>query len=118
MQRNWDIIRDILVALEEKPESLATLRPNHITDHDEEMVSYHMLLLKDAGLILADCHRDGKQVRCLAASLTWAGHEFLDSIRRDSTWNTIKRTARERGVDLSFDTIKSVARRVIEGMLF
>jgi hypothetical protein len=116
MKRNWDIIRDILVALESK-EDFSAMHPERIPAHAPELVSYHLLLLKEAGLILAECRHDAQGLTCCAASLTWAGHEFLDTIRRDTVWNAIKRTARERGVDLSFDTIKAVARKVIEGML-
>lgn len=117
MQRNWDLIRDILLALEEKTEALSMLQPKSVSGYDEETVSYHMLLLKEAGLILGECSMHGKALRCRAASLTWAGHELLDDIRRDTVWNGIKRTAREKGVDLGFDTVKALARKIVEGML-
>lgn len=117
MQRNWELVRDLLVALEQKPEALSSVWPKHIEGYDPEAVSYHMLLLKEAGLILAECHQSDKKLHCIAASLTWAGHEFLDAIRRDTVWNGVKRTARERGVELSFETIKAVAQKIIEGLL-
>lgn len=117
MQRNWEVIREILVKLEEKPEALGTLWPKQIEGYDAETVSYHMLLLKDAGLVIAECSQRERKLHCIASALTWSGHEFLDAIRRDTVWNGVKRTARERGVELSFDTIKTLARKIIEAML-
>ena len=49
--------------------------------------------------------------------LRWEGHELLDSMRGDTTWNRIKATAREKSVDLTVDTIKMIGKIVLEGLL-
>lgn len=51
----------------------------------------------------------------VALSLTWSGHELLDSIRQDSTWAYVKRTAIQKGVDLTFDAVISLAIAAIAG---
>ncbi len=49
--------------------------------------------------------------------MTWEGHELLDSIRGDTAWNRIKSVAKEKGVDLTVDAIKMIAKIVLEGLL-
>ncbi len=117
MQRDWDVIRAVLVALEAKPEPFSSLWPKHIPEWDVQTVSYHMRLMSEAGLIEARCSGHGKDFSCVASALTWAGHELLDQIRSDSVWNAVKCTARERGVDLTFDTVKAVARKIVENLI-
>ena len=41
--------------------------------------------------------------------LTWKGHEFLDTIRSKSVWEKIKSAALEKGLELTFDTIKKLS---------
>lgn len=116
MQRNWDLIRDILSQLERRPEAVS-LWPANIPGYDQEQVAYHIWLLRDAGLVFAECQQQHRSLHCIAHSLTWAGHELLDGIRPDTAWNNIKRGARERGLELSFDTIKALAQKLVESLL-
>jgi len=51
MKRDWDCIRVIFLALENKGDSAGGLRPNEIEGFDAELVSYNMKLLIEAGLI-------------------------------------------------------------------
>jgi hypothetical protein len=41
--------------------------------------------------------------------LTWKGHEYLESVRSDTLWSDVKKTAREKGVDLTIDLVKALA---------
>jgi hypothetical protein len=41
----------------------------------------------------------------------------LDRIKRDTAWNKIKTLARDKGVELSVDAIKALAKAVLEAML-
>jgi len=40
--------------------------------------------------------------------LTMAGHDLLDTMRSASLWETIKSTAQSKGVELTFDAIKTI----------
>jgi hypothetical protein len=88
MKRDWDCIRAIFLALEDKADSGSALRPAQIEGFDEELVSYNMRLLIQAGLI------EGTQMRVVrgsmhyaATAMTWAGHELFDKIRSETLWN-------------------------------
>lgn len=113
MTRDWSLIRLILLKLEEKTNTTGAF-----PGYDTEAVSCHMHLLLQAGLIEAACKtHSGDAVVCLARNLTWAGHEFLDSIRSDTAWNRIGAVARDKGLDLSFDAIKQIASHVMRNLL-
>ncbi|WP_439259495.1 DUF2513 domain-containing protein [Lonepinella sp. BR2930] len=113
MKRDWDLIRRILLTLEQKADR-SPLFSDQIANYDAENVAYHFKIMNDAGLI------DGENSSVIGAfnytayGLTWQGHEFLDQIRNDSIWNKIKSTLRSKSIDLSFDVIKTVATVIIK----
>ena len=49
----------------------------------------------------------------LPFELTWNGHEFLDKIRADITWNKIKNYSKEKGVALSFSVVTALTKKLI-----
>lgn len=53
MKRNWDLIRKILLKLEEKADSTSWLESTDIKGYDAKTVAYHYKLLSNAGLIEA-----------------------------------------------------------------
>lgn len=112
MKRDWELIRAILLRLEAEESATAHLAAQPIAGFDAEFVGYHLDLLDQAGLIVA--RRAGSQ--SVALRLTWVGHELLDVIRRDTVWNRAKGILREKGIDLSFETLKLAAKVAIEGM--
>nr|DAQ15563.1 MAG TPA: protein of unknown function DUF2513 [Caudoviricetes sp.] len=80
-------------------------------------MSYHFKLLQSAGLIEAIDYSSLNELSLVARSLTWQGHEFLDKIRNDTVWNSLKTTIKSKSLDLSLDTIKQVAQTIISQML-
>lgn len=106
MQRNWELIRTILLRLEQQSEAAGEVYGDVFPHFDAETVAYHMQLMKDAGLIRAVCttYLDGKMT-CVAQTLTWGGHELLDKIRNEGVWNQIKTTIKSKGLDLSIDAM-------------
>jgi hypothetical protein len=117
MKRNWDVIRKIMIKLEEIPTEDGQLDSDALCGVDPETAFYHMRLMIEAGLAQGSCPEMlGRSSGCLFR-LTWAGHELLDHIRRDTVWNRIKETARNKCIDLSVDVVMSLGKKAIEGML-
>jgi hypothetical protein len=118
MQRDWDLIRKILIQVEALGDTRSQFHADEVEGADPETVSYHIRLLIDAGLVDGICSQglDGP-LRCFASALTWEGHEFLDKIRSAGMWNKIKATAREKGLSLSFDVIKVAATHAITALM-
>ncbi len=122
MKRDWDSVRFLLTSLEALPntdESLSLDSFEHETEEATYSTSYHMVLLIEAGLVDGVMYEslDDGPTDFSAYRLTWEGHEFLDSIRNDTVWNTTKETFASKGIDMTFETIKAVAAAAITSIL-
>jgi hypothetical protein len=120
MKRDWDVIRKILITVEDVPSQDTQIDSDQIEGVDSDVAAYNMRLLLKEGLIEGGGRLEsmpGASPWIFATRLTWEGHELLDSIRRDTVWNRVKSTVADKGLDLSVDVVKAVARAVIEAML-
>ncbi len=105
MYRHSQLIRRILLAIEPLP------YPNEYIsfdwkDYTPDMISYHVNLLHDSGLIQATenkltCFDEWNDVR-----LTWTGHEFLELIRDEKVWKTTLDTVKKTTGGDSFELIQ------------
>lgn len=119
MRRDWEVIRKILLAVEALPSTDNDLDCDQIEGVPPDVAAYHMRLLRNEGLTEGG-GRDsvpGGPPWQFANALTWQGHELLDSIRGDTAWKRIKSTAAEKGIDLTVDAVKALARFVLDAML-
>jgi hypothetical protein len=111
MKRDMDLLRHILIELDQCDETTGhELQELSVGGHSAERLSYHVMLLCQAGLIdakdLSTCDPEG--FRWLPKRLTWAGHEFLEKARTDSLWEKAKKIALEKTGGLNFDVLKQV----------
>jgi len=111
VKRNWELIRLILLEIESLPPN-RFLFPQQIKGFPPEVVNHHFKILKEAGLIVAEC-----DYWCVAKSLTWEGYEFLDSIRENTVWNKIGEIAISKGLPLSFEVIKELSKIAIKHII-
>jgi len=91
MKRDADLIRDILLAVEEKPagHSLSTLE---LPGYDNLTIGEHVELLVDAGLIEANIEKTyGPEYAIVIKRLTWDGHELLQASKDNTIWNSAKK---------------------------
>jgi|SRR5829696_3942040 len=102
-----DLIRSILIMLEDAPFNGRALKIRH-PDHPADEISYHVMLLHDAGLIHAFDRSGDEFVEWCPVYLTWQGHEFLEAAKDDTRWNRAKSQFNEKGVPLIFDVLKSL----------
>lgn len=110
MKLDWDCVREILVAIEAEPNVTCQLHPRRVRGWDEDLVSGHMQLLHERGLISARCVPLGDdRVFCVATGLTFEGHELLGKLNSSPLWSGIKRLAREKGLELTLDLVKTLA---------
>ena len=114
MKRDMDLVRLILLEIEDKYRSTA-IYDLAIDGYDTEMVAYHCKILYDAGLIsdYKAQYADNEIYVFGVGSLTWDGNDFLEKIRDDSQWKKVKETITKKGLPLVVDTIKSVANALI-----
>lgn len=121
MKRDWDIIRAILLELETSATARTSLSMDAIEGLDAQEVAYNMQLLHEAGYIEASILNsnsgDGKINAALAKRLTNKGHDLLDSIRSETIWRKVKETFISKGVDMTFDLVISVGKKISENLL-
>ncbi len=107
MKRDVDLIRNILLKVEETDDTELSAKRFTVEGYDETIVARHIELLQEADLVDANIVKT--QIGTTAAwihRLTWSGHEFLDAARNDTVWNKAKDYLTTRGVTLSFEALK------------
>ena len=113
MQRNVDLIRSILLAVETNADPSEFVTPK-IDGFSEVEVSYHIALMEEAGLISA---RDRSAIGVYywsAGQLTFAGHEFLECSRDEAIWSHAKEQISRASGGLSFEVLRRVLVDAIE----
>lgn len=117
MQRDWEVIRKILLKIEELPPN-GTLQSFQLAAEgiDKDSAAFHMWLLIDAGLVDGQSADSLSSRSSIARRLTWAGCEFFDNIKKDTNWSKVKEVAKSRGLDLTFDVISATA-KILMGQL-
>jgi|SRR6185312_4747652 len=114
MKRDWDMIREILTKLEDLPDTDTAIQLSDFPESRAFEYSYHVELLIEAGLVEGQVSKylGGGPAYFLAQRLTWIGHEFLDAVRSDTVWSRTKKTFASKGIDMTFDLVKSVASEI------
>ena len=123
MQRNMDLIRQLLLAIEGEASTQYEFNMQGVDDLEKW---YNVDLLVQANLIR------GVEVRWAAdgtgpyshskglVALTWEGHDFLDAVRNDSVWQQASEKAKASGLDmqsLTFEVIKSLCVSAVKHIL-
>ncbi len=116
MERNWDMIRDILTRLEQHSEGPISL--SDFPDEDPILISYHAKLLLEANLVNGQMVEAFGEIEDFSINrMTWEGHEFLDAIRNKTVWKKITKEFSDKGVSMTFDLIKSASKTVVSSMV-
>lgn len=117
MVLNSDCVRDVLLAIEscgfEEYITLETLK-NKLPNYNEEELLYTCLKLEEGNYLdLMTFSTLGMQRKMIKQinDITFAGHEFLNTIREDETWQKVKSTAKKAGVG-SLKTLGDIAQKV------
>jgi hypothetical protein len=121
MTRDWEVIRAILIRLEEANTPNAVVNMKDFDGIEEQRIAYNIRLLRDADCIEANIHEsstgDNLISVAIARRLTPKGHDLLDSIRNESLWGQIKERFQSKGLDMTVDLVISVGKRIMESML-
>jgi hypothetical protein len=112
VKRDEDLLRELLFRLEAQDDYLS--HGYILTDgsSDQERREYgHLLLLDDAGYVKVSRH---DYVR-----ITNRGHDFIEAIRNDTTWNKSKEIAEKAGVktvNILFEIAVSIGKQKLKEM--
>lgn len=119
MKRDMNLVREILFAIEDAPYDRRLAKLNLGSKVEEEVVSYHVMLLAEAGLIEAqDLSARGGGLDWRPSRLTWEGHEFLEAARDQSRWVKATELMKEKGGGMIFDTLKGLLVKLATDAVF
>ena len=71
------------------------------------LVSYHILIMIEAGLIegLVSKEIGNANPGARATRLTWSGHEFIEAARDDTRWNKAMNMAKEKAGSVTLSVL-------------
>jgi hypothetical protein len=125
MKRDMDLIRELLLRLEARPMELgdaAVITPEDpalaVAGFNIAQINHHLDLIHQAGFIDDGGHPEaGPMFGFVFLGITWAGHDFLDSVRDPVIWAKTKKGATDAGgftLDLLKDLAKGYLKKQIE----
>ncbi len=110
-----DLIRKIVLLLEESPNGFTPGNPK-IEGYTDEQVAYHAHILIQEGLAEGQSFYtfDSASPVVMLNNLTWQGHEFADAARKDPIWKKVKKEIQEQQVSVTFGVLIQVLASVIK----
>ena len=86
-----DLVRDILIAIEDAPTGFAP-KALLIDGHSREEIGYHVGIMIEANLVhgVKATHGGDTGPIWIPTRLSWEGHDFLDAARDPSRWQQAK----------------------------
>ncbi len=134
MKLNYDCVRDVLLALEDNLAleefendgdtslSFSYININGLTKIDnlkkysKKDILYSVNKLNEAEYISAEGCYGNDTCDYLISDITYKGHEFLQSIKSDTTWNDVKNVTKKVG-SISFPIISSIASSILSKVI-
>ena len=113
MKRDFELIRKLLMFFEEK-QSHAQVAVPPMDGYDDTTIKAHLVLLYEAGLL--DCEpvrstTSDRVIYVIPFDLSWDGHEFLDKIRNETVWRSIRDVIASKGGSVAFSVLNQLATR-------
>lgn len=118
MKLEKDLVREILLAVEASNEDPLGWTELNLEGRETLDVSYHVMLLHEAGLIVGEDLSTDDGLEWLPKRLTYTGHEFLDTVRDAEVW-TLTKTGIEKvgSVSLMLELGKAYGKQVLKERL-
>lgn len=119
MKRDLDLIRKIVLLVEESPSGNAPY-PISFDGYTPDQIGYHSYLLIDAGFATGEVDNSlgtGLGPQGNIASLTWAGHEFADAARDNSRWQHALGVVKDKTGTITFELLKQLLATLMKSTL-
>lgn len=108
MRINPDLLREILIYVEEHEDDNADYLVAKIDGYTSEEIGRHTELLEEDGLIVVDHvkpdHRHSMH-DVFIDRLTKKGHDFLAAYREPKKWEKVKSTLIEKGIGITLEAL-------------
>lgn len=141
MKRDWNVLREQLLAIEQDEDLRKTIlgvippTPDYNTtklneeDFNEELKAHEQLeerILGHLEMLVENGYVDGIKIErgfsgfsysIWKPRLTMAGHDLLDTMRSKTVWEKVQSTAKEKGLELTFETIKALTVAAVKSLV-
>ncbi|HQU32800.1 MAG TPA: DUF2513 domain-containing protein [Thermoanaerobaculaceae bacterium] len=117
MKRDLDLIRKIVLAIEESPSGFAPKLS--LGGYSDAQIGYHEYLLISAGYATGQetTNMGSEGPEAMIRSLTWAGHEFADAARDDSRWNRALGMVKDKSGTITLELLKQLLSTLMRNAL-
>ena len=117
MQREMDLIRLIVLAMEDAPFDQPPVL--EFEGYTPEEIAYHAYLVMDAGYAVGSEFRPIQSYtpRGMLQHLTWAGHEFAASVREESRWNAATGMVKGKAETVTTGVLTQLLTALMKGQL-
>jgi hypothetical protein len=116
MKRDMDLVREVLLKVEELPFD-GRFYDVKIEGRSDDEITYHVMLLHEAGFIEAIDLSTLGGLCWKPKRLTYNGHEFLDAARSDTVWQKAKAVTLKSTGTLTLDGLKIALPHVIKALI-
>ncbi len=123
MQRDMEIVRTILLTIEDTDDPSSCLQRIHdaLPEVSPEVIDEYLTMLEQHGLIeIKSLARTLSNVLLTALlKLTWEGHDFIAAAKNESVWKKMLEALKEKGygeaANAPFALIKSLLMNIANG---
>ena len=107
-----DLVRQIMLKIEDLPPG----QPVHFRmgEVEDPVLLAHLQLMMDARLVngkVTEPHGSRGAV-IIITDLTWEGHEWIETVRREELWEQVKGALLEKECAFSFELSRAVALQI------
>lgn len=124
MRLDVDVVREILVNLEDAPVPVAGLTGQIsealemvVPGHSAEELSAHVRLLEEGGYLQAVQRRRGDQLQWFPTRLTWTGYQMLESMKSKQAFEQAKRAAARALGQVTLEAVRIALSSIRDEML-
>jgi DNA-binding transcriptional ArsR family regulator len=119
VKRDMELVRKLLLFLEEKPDHVVRERVE-LEGYDDVTIGHHLIILYEAGYIEGEPQVSTSSKRIIRVwpnRLTWEGHEFLAASRNETVWKKVKAKLTAGAGDIPIAILKELLLTTLRGQL-
>ena len=114
MNRDFELIRKILLAVENTPPQETISGFDFGNAYDKQTIFAHVELLIEKDLLkgIVTPKSDLGYSQISVDGLSWSGHDFLQVAKEDTLWNKAFAIVKEKGGAMTFDVLKGLLTKI------
>lgn len=117
MKRNLDLIRDILIFIEDGNFDFLSSDDMNFPKIEHDELTSHLELMADAGFITFIDNSVFERKIYAKIKMRYKGYDYLETIRDSTVWNKTKESIKKVSGGVTFDLIKETAISIIKSLL-